>query len=323
VSAAPRQPTTLARGRPSGENPDPTAADSCPFCGGRADFALQARDRNRETTAERFSYFACRDCGTIFLGDVPADLGRYYAGDYYQFDADGQPSWKHEPGRLAAASFRVGLLREHLAAGHLIEIGAGTGAFACAAADAGFQVTAIEMSERCCRYLEQQEGVRAICTDHPEEALATAQPAQAIALWHVLEHLPRPGDLLEACAARLEPGGLLALAVPNPDSLQFRLLKARWAHLDAPRHLRLVPPDALVGRARQLGLRHVATTTNDPDGLDCNLFGWLKAFDRRPAVPSTPWLVGFAALAANRVLAPIEHRGNRGAAVTLAFLRDR
>ena len=55
----------------------------------------------------------------------------------------------------------------------------------------------------------------------------------------------------------------------DPRSLQFRLLRARWAHLDAPRHLCLVPPDALV-RREQLGMRSVAMTTNDPYGVGCN-----------------------------------------------------
>jgi len=69
-------------------------------------------------------------------------------------------------------------------------------------------------------------------------------------------------------------------------------------------------------------MRCVAMTTNDPDGVECNLFGWLKAFERRPAVGRTPWLVGFAALATHRVLAPLERTGNRGSAVTLVMRKE-
>src|SRR5580700_8292318 len=196
----------------------PTAV--CPFCGGAGARAFAAWDRNRETTRERFAYARCRACGTVFLIDPPADLGRYYAEDYYQFDADGEPAWKADEQRMRAASFRVGLLGEQVAPGRLIEIGSGTGAFASAAQSAGYDVSAIEMSERCCEYLSEREGIRAICSDRPMEALASLPPARVVALWHVLEHLASPAEVLARAVDKVEPGGVLAIGVPNPRSLQ-------------------------------------------------------------------------------------------------------
>jgi SAM-dependent methyltransferase len=300
---------------------DRSAAAVCPFCAGAGAHVLTARDRNRETTAQRFGYARCRTCGTVFIVRAPADLARFYAGDYYGFDPDGEPTWKRDERQRAAAAYRVGLLASHAAPGHLIEIGAGTGAFAVSARAAGFEVSAIEMSERCCRYLSEREGIRAICSDRPLQALAALPASRAIALWHVLEHLPDPAALLELAAERLQPGGLLALAVPNPRSLQFRLLGARWAHLDAPRHLCLIPPPALVDRGERLGLRTVALTASDPDGIECNLFGWVNSLRVRPAAgpPSTAAIRAAGALA--RVLAPLERSSGRGAAVTVLMQR--
>ena len=128
------------------------ATTACPFCGGPGTRMLDAWDRNRESTQERFTYARCRSCGTVYIVDPPADLGRYYAEDYYQFAPDGEPAWKTDEARLRAAAHRVDLMRSHTAPGRLIEIGAGTGAFASAAQSAGYEVSAIEMSERCCRY---------------------------------------------------------------------------------------------------------------------------------------------------------------------------
>jgi predicted TPR repeat methyltransferase len=201
--------------------------------------------------------------------------------------------------------------------GRLIEIGAGTGAFACTAQAAGFAVSAIEMSERCCRYLSEQEGIEAICSDRPLRALASLPPARAVVMWHVLEHLPNPSEVLERVAEKLEPGGLLAIGVPNPRSVQFRLLRTRWAHLDAPRHVCLAPADAIVRRADALGLRCVEITTNDPDGLECNQYGWATALRRRPAGGVSSPFLGHAALALCAAMAPLERTGHRGAAITL------
>jgi SAM-dependent methyltransferase len=294
----------------------------CPLCGGASAHFLDATDRNRKTTEERFSYARCEDCGTIFIVDPPSDLGRYYDGDYYQFDADGEPTWKRNEAQIKSASYRVALLRRHALPGHLIEIGAGTGAFASTARAAGFEVSAIEMNERCCRYLSERQGIRAICSDRPLEALTSLPRARAVALWHVLEHLSNPAEVLERVAEKLEPEGVLAIGIPNPRSLQFRLLGSRWAHLDAPRHLCLIPADALVKRASEIGLRSVAVTTNDPDGLECNQLGWTAALRRRPAGAPASWLVGHTALAVCGALAPLERTGRRGAAITVLLRKE-
>lgn len=302
--------------------PRHAATTACPFCGGPGTRTFEAWDRNRETTRERFPYARCRTCGTVFLVAPPADLARYYAEDYYHFDSAGEPAWKGEEPRMQAASYRVELLRAHTEPGRLIEIGAGTGAFAVAAQAAGFQVSAIEMSERCCRYLSEREAIEAICSDRPLEAIASLAPARAVALWHVLEHLRNPAEVLARVAEKVEPGGVLALAVPNPRSLQFRLLRTRWVHLDAPRHLCLMPPAALIDRGRELGMRCVALSTNDPDGLECNFFGWVGALRRHPAIGPTPDLVSHCARALERTLAPLERTGDRGSAVTILMRRE-
>jgi len=196
------------------------AATACPLCGGASGYAFQARDRNREITEERFAYARCQACGTVFMVAAPADLGRYYAGDYYQFGPDGEPTWKSEQGRIEAASYRVALLRGHVAPGHLIEIGAGTGAFASAAQSAGFDVSAIEMDQRCCEYLSGR-GIRAICSDRPLEVLESLPPARAVALWHVLEHLPNPAEVLERAADKLEPGECWRSRSPTQTRFSF------------------------------------------------------------------------------------------------------
>lgn len=302
--------------------PRHAAAAACPFCGGPGTRMFDAWDRNRETTRERFAYARCRTCGTVFMVDPPADLGRYYSEEYYQFGSDGEPAWKTDEPRMQAASYRVDLLRSRTAPGRLIEIGAGTGAFASAAQSAGFQVSAIEMSERCCRYLSEREGINAICSDRPLDAIASLPPARVVALWHVLEHLRSPAEVLVRVAEKVEPGGVLAIGVPNPRSLQFRVLRSRWAHLDAPRHLCLMPPAALIGKGRDLGMTSVALSTNDPDGLECNFFGWVSALRRRPAIGPTPDLVSHTARAIERTLTPLERTGDRGSAVTILMRKD-
>ena len=292
----------------------------CPMCGGPGAHAFRVNDRNRETTGEQFDYHRCSACATIFIAPVPDGLPRYYEGGYYPFDEDGRPIWKRERERYDWAAWRVRLLGDFASPGPLIEIGAGTGAFAVAAAEAGYEVTAIEMDPGCCRFLES-EGIAAVCSDDAVARLRTMPPARVVAMWHVLEHLPNPLPTLEAVAASLEPGGVFAVGVPNTASLQFRLLGPRWPHVDAPRHLCLVSPGASSDRCSDLGNERDNDTASDPPGHNNDRFGWVYGASRRPA-RNAQGVGAHAGLWLSRLLAPVERRGLRGSSLT-ALLRKR
>ncbi len=180
------------------------------------------------------------------------------------------------------------------------------------------------MDAECCAYLERVVGVRAIHSDAPDQALAGLEPARAVAMWHVIEHLDRPWPVVAAAAARLEPGGVLAIATPNPQSLQFRLLRGRFAHVDGPRHLFLIPYPVLRARLEELGLEVLEVTTSDPVGIGLNRLGWEYALQRFPARRSATRPVRRLAAIIEGGLAPVERRGLNGTAYTvLARKRDR
>jgi 2-polyprenyl-3-methyl-5-hydroxy-6-metoxy-1,4-benzoquinol methylase len=293
-----------------------TAARRCPLCQAETVDAFTVGDRNRGIGDSRFAYRRCRSCRTTFLAEVPANLSDYYGEDYYVF-----PSPSQLDRAASGERSKLDLLLPWAKEGRLIEIGAGCGLFAWTARRAGFDVTAIEMDGRCCSYIDEVLGVRAIQSDAPEKALAELAPSRVIVAWHVFEHLPRPWEVLEQAAGQLEPGGVLALAMPNPDSLQFQVLGARWAHVDAPRHLFLIPYQALKARAEELGLTAVLVTSDDPAARHWNAFGWEYALRGLPArVPSTPVSrAGGHALAL--CAAPFERRDLRGTAYTAIFVK--
>jgi 2-polyprenyl-3-methyl-5-hydroxy-6-metoxy-1,4-benzoquinol methylase len=288
---------------------------TCPLCGGRTEPAFVTRDRNRGVTDERFAYERCTVCGSFHLVNVPADLGPYYGGEYFVLPTRAQLD------RVARAeSYRLGFLQPHLPTGRVVEIGAGYGVFARLASGAGYDYTGIEMDGRCCEYMRSELGVEAIQSDAPADVLAQLPPSDAIALWHVLEHLPDPWGVVEQAAANLGPGGIMVCAMPNPEALQFRLLGGRWPHVDAPRHLFLIPARELQSRAGAAGLELASVTGRDRGGRHWNVFGWQHALLR----PSAGTVAQLAALQAGRVvaglLAPFERRALRGSTYT-AVLR--
>src|SRR5271165_6512431 len=237
---------------------------ACRLCGAPAEFAFEVGDRNRGLGDGSFRYWRCTACNAVFLACVPDD-----------------------PEFVRREEVKLELVRRFVGDGALVEIGPGPGQFTRVARAAGFDVTVIDRDGEYCGQIHQLLGVRAVQSEDPAEVLPGLPPSAAVAMWHAIEHLADPWGVLGACARNLQPGGVLAISTPNPDSLQFRLLGRYWMHLDAPRHLQLIPAETLRGRAAQLGLRHVLTVTTDPVGLECNRLGWEYALRLHPAIHPT------------------------------------
>lgn len=295
--------------------PDAQPKAACRLCGGASVRSFYVGDRNRGLGSGRFEYRRCSACGATFMPTVPNDLGAYYATDGY-----GSVSQHEDPRFVRGEEAKLALVSRYAQGNQMIEIGPGPGMFTRVAVRAGYDVIAVDMDVEYCRQLHELLGVRAIASDDPAEVMPTLPRADAVVMWHVVEHLADPWRVLRSCVENLKPGGVIAISTPNPSSLQFWLLKRYWAHVDAPRHLQLIPHETLKSRLAALGMQHVLTATTDPVGLDCNRLGWEFAVRRhparRPSTGTTMRISGYITSAASR----IEHRGLHGATYTSLFL---
>lgn len=295
------------------------AVSRCPQCKTLSALLFQARDVNRAVTEETFAYYRCGQCGLVFLQPIPHDLRHYYPAGYHA-----KP--ESEDNLLERAEKEQFKLDAIGNVGHgrsLLEIGPSYGHFAALAKRVGFKVEAIEMDGECCTFLQNALGIQAF---HTENVLATLKRLgrfDVIALWHAIEHLPDPWALLDAIPEHLRPGGLLAIASPNPRSLQFRLLGRGWVHLDAPRHVNLIPYQLLEARLAGRQMRRVHVSTSDQGALDCNLLGWVSSLQR--VLPSwmqaRPFMSGAWRIISN--VMRFEQRGSSyGAAYTIVFQKN-
>lgn len=288
----------------------------CPVCGGSGPVVFQAVDRNRGVSDVPFAYRRCERCATLWLEDIPEDLGAYYPDQY-----NPRLTRAYLAGLADHERYRLPFVTRHVPTGRLIDIGAGGGAFALLATDAGFDVTTIDVDAAACAHLSELLGIEAIAADDAATALEGLEPADAITMWHSLEHVPDPVRLVRTAAGRLRPGGVLVIAVPNPESLGARVLGPRWTHLDAPRHLRLIPADALVGVARDAGLEQLELTADDRGARLLNGMAWHYTLHRPggPALADKAAVLGGQTIAA--VASPVERTGFRGSAYTAVFTR--
>jgi 2-polyprenyl-3-methyl-5-hydroxy-6-metoxy-1,4-benzoquinol methylase len=295
--------------------PPVSSATECPLCGAATTLAFSTLDRNRALSDERFHYRRCEGCGVLHLQNVPANLAAFYPSEYFAVPTVEQL-------RAEAAGherYRMQIVGRHVGGGRLVEIGPGNGIFSIQALDAGFDVAAVEADPGACGHLRETLGIEVVQSTVPQDALVTLGPADAIVAWHVIEHVAAPWALLEAAAASLRPGGVLVLATPNPRAFGLRLLCGRWPHVDAPRHLFLLPHEAVIGRARAHRLEPVQLTATDPGGLHWNAFSWHWLLRRPRPSPLRDNVAHLAGRTIAAALAPIERHGLRGAAYTLVL----
>ena len=199
---------------------------------------------------------------------------------------------------------RLALLREVAPApGRLLDAGAGRGRFVAAARAAGYDARGIEPSPGAAA-----QGGPGVELGTIEDAVVEPSSLDAVALWHVLEHVDDPAAALGSVAGWLRPGSGLLIGVPNLASFQAKLGGERWFHLDLARHRTHFTPAGLRALLERTGFaveaeRHVLAEHN-PFGL------WQTAVNRVTRTPS--WL--FNALQRN---APL---WSRDALVTLLAL---
>jgi 2-polyprenyl-3-methyl-5-hydroxy-6-metoxy-1,4-benzoquinol methylase len=291
---------------------------SCPSCAAPSPLAFLTRDRNHRVDGKNFAYHHCPACGMVFINPLPDDLGRYYPTGYQQLPA----SVAELAVWAESERHKLEVLTAHAPPGRLCEIGPSNGAFAYLAQQAGYVVEAIEMDGACCAFLREALGIPVVHTADTVAALAALAPCDAIAMWHVIEHLSDPWRTLAVAAGRLRPGGVLILAAPNPAAFQFAVLGGRWAHVDAPRHVRLFPMSLLRERLAASGLSQVHATTSDAAARGWDRFGWehsLMAYARRPPARR---LLGIAGRCLAWLAAPLDRRPGRGSAYTMVFRKE-
>jgi hypothetical protein len=250
---------------------------------------FETRDRRREGSEERFNYRRCELCHAIFLADSPADRARYH---------DDRSAPRREESQTER--HKLDLIRPHAESGRLVEISPGGSAFADAARQAGYEVTTIEPGAAA-RELDE------------------LPPSRVIASWNGLERLEDPWACLDAAARNLQPGGVLALAMPNPRSFQFRMTRGRWPHVDAPRRRFLIPAGLLDERARSAGLELVALTARGRGPLFRNRAGWQRLLMGRRPGPLRRGLARAGGTTIAALMAPIEQTQLRGSTYTAVF----
>ena len=157
-------------------------------------------------------------------------------------------------GRQATANRHLGIIRRYSRPSRLLDIGCASGMFLRRAAADGWSVVGVEPSQQLSRLAKENlDGRGEIIPTTLQTASLTGAAFDVVTMWDVLEHVPEPAEFLRTAASLLRPGGHLFVNVPDLDSLQARLLGARWPLL-LPEHLNYFNRGSLAYCGKQAGL---------------------------------------------------------------------
>ena len=214
---------------------------ACPICN-KEDIASLLHTKDYSLTTEDFQIIQCANCTLEYTDPAPS---KEAIAPYYNF-----PSYiSHTDTKEGLVNQIYHKVRNHtltqktnwvqsLFTGHkgqLLEVGAGTGAFAHSMLNKGWKVTALEPDAASRQKALENYDINLL----PIEELSHLEPAkyEVITLWHVLEHVHDLNAYMKTFHSLLKPNGRLIIAVPNHTSYDAGFYKNYWAAYDVPRHL--------------------------------------------------------------------------------------
>jgi 2-polyprenyl-3-methyl-5-hydroxy-6-metoxy-1,4-benzoquinol methylase len=226
----------------------------CPLCGShRRSLLLAAPDYDAPPPQPSFTIVRCRECDLCYTNPRPgpAHIGRYYYQEYSphrvqpvlpkrrsflhrcwrQITPKRPPNW--ERGEIAP----LGRCR-------LLDFGCGAGGFLQLMHQRGWDVLGVDLSESVVERVVDELKLPALVGTLPHPQLFP-DSFDLVTLWHSLEHVHRPLEVLKEVYSLLSPGGKVLVAVPNIDSAPFHWFGPAWFGLDLPRHLTHFTPATL------------------------------------------------------------------------------
>lgn len=236
---------------------------TCPVCKNDA-LTLSLHCTDYSLTQEQFDIIECPNCTLRSTFPKPPidKIAPYYNFTDYISHTDINEGWMNKlyhtirKRTLAQKTKWIQSLFTGFK-GNILEIGAGTGAFANAMTNKGWNVTALEPDELTRKRAKENYNVELL----PIESLYNLpqNSFDVITLWHVLEHVHDLNGYFDAFRNLLKHNGRLIIAVPNYTSFDAKYYKSFWAAYDVPRHLYHFSPKSMKTLSDHYNFKIVAT----------------------------------------------------------------
>jgi len=191
-----------------------------------------------------------------------AELDKFGALAQRWWDPEGPQRALHalNPARLGYVAERA-----HLQGARILDVGCGAGLLSEALARNGAQVTALDLAPELIKVAKLHRLESGVSVDYrlqSAESLAQELPGEfdAVTCMEMLEHVPDPAAVIQACADLLKPGGRLFVSTLNrtPAAFALAIVGAEYIARILPRgthqYRDFIRPSELAAWLRDAGL---------------------------------------------------------------------
>ena len=239
---------------------------SCPVCDG-AEFSLLCR-------AQGFQLNRCSSCGHVYVSprirpEIQQRLGN-------ELDTIFQDPFLEI--QKLGAEYLCRLLRKHAPGPRLLDIGFGGGYLLRMARAYAFQVYGLDSSESRIAELASLFGHRLKRVHLSGDPLPWGA-FDVVVMSHVVEHLPQPARVLNQVRQAMNRRAILYIAVPDIDSLQFRVFGNRWDAINPVAHYQFFNESSLSRLLKECGFE-IISRVRHPGIQGVGQARWMKLFRR-------------------------------------------
>ena len=262
-----------------------------------------------------FQFVRCEQCALVFLSPRPsaAKIGEYYTQDYIAFQPFQQANspfvvslkevFKGGLLRLLSTPYRVrfgpeGPVEPPFGHGRILDVGCGSGLLLQEFQKIGWEVYGVDPSQTASHRARQLLQSNNIFRGTLDDITFPLNSFDIVTMWHSLEHVPYPREVLMTVNRLITTAGKLKIAVPNIDSWEARFFGKWWRGLEPPRHLYLFSPKTLTSLLTSSGfqvtrLRPQLFPSSVTDSIDYFIENLFHVEWRRPKQKLTLYLFYF------------------------------
>jgi 2-polyprenyl-6-hydroxyphenyl methylase/3-demethylubiquinone-9 3-methyltransferase len=210
---------------------------------------------------------------TIEMNVDPSEVAKFDALAASWWDLEGESKPLHDINPI-----RLGFIQQHCALENkqAIDVGCGGGILTEALAKAGASTTGVDMGEMALNVaklhaLEAELTIDYLHLTAEQQAQKAGEQYDVVTCMEMLEHVPDPISVIQACADLVKPGGDLFFSTLNrhPKAYLLAVLGAEYVMKMLPKgthdYARFIKPSEMARWCRQAGLQ-----VNDIKGLSYN-----------------------------------------------------
>lgn len=187
-------------------------------------------------THETFEVIKTNYDGVLKTNNIPNDLNKYYNSEKYLSHTKNNTlkSKVYQFIQKLNENYKLKIISKYKSSGKILDYGCGDGSFLKFMKNNNFSVIGFEPNTKASEIASSKIG-----NDNITNSLDSIEKnsLDIITLWHVLEHISNPEEILCKLKNKLKKGGYLIIALPNHKSYDAKFYKDKWAAWDVPRHI--------------------------------------------------------------------------------------